>query len=214
MTTIRYILGINYLAVITALFSGAVNAAEPRFVPLNAAGQALSAEQRQELHEWPCVMDKTTGLLWEGKSRQAGLHFQGNTYNWFNPDHRRNGGLAGEPSGRTCRDGSQKHACDTQRFIDAVNKEKLCGQFDWRLPTREELRSLVDYRAPYPGPAINTDAFPNQRAQFYWSANSKASEPLEAWGIGFAFGFDYAYFKNNKVHARLVSNASARVEEK
>jgi hypothetical protein len=214
----RHRLGLKYLVsittVLTALLSGAVNATEPRFVPLDSNGKALTTEQRRQLQEWPCVRDQHSGLLWEGKSRQAGLHFHDNTYNWFSSDHRRNGGLAGEPSGRDCRDGSQQQACDTQRFIDAVNKEKLCGQSDWRLPTREELRSLVDYRARYPGPAIDTRAFPNQRALFYWSANSKASEPLEAWGIGFAFGFDYAYFKSNKVHARLVSGAAPEVANK
>jgi len=27
---------------------------------------------------------------------------------------------------------------------------------------------------------------------------------MEAWGIGFAHGFDYAYFKSNRVRVRLV----------
>lgn len=207
MTDLPRKLSANYLVIITALLSGAVNAAEPRFVPLDAQGRPLSAKQRQLLQEWPCVLDRHSGLVWEGKSRDAGLHFHGNTYNWFNPDPTRNGGLAGEPSGRTCRDGDQQQACDTQRFVQAVNQEKLCNKSDWRLPEREELRSLVDYRAPYPGPTIDTRAFPNHLSRFYWSANTKASEPLEAWGIGFAFGFDYAYFKSNQVHARLVSGS-------
>lgn len=153
------------------------------------------------------MLDQRTGLLWEGKSRTVGLHHRDNTYNWFNSDHTRNGGLAGEPGGRSCReDGAQKQACDTEAFIQAVNNEKLCNKSNWRLPHREELRSLVDYRILYPGPTIDTQAFPNSVAQFYWSADARASEPLEAWGIGFAFGFDYAYFKNNRVHVRLVSD--------
>jgi hypothetical protein len=194
-----------YLIVITALLHGAVNAAEPRFVPLDGDGKPLAAIDRDQLQEWPCVLDQRTGLVWEGKSQATGLHHLHNTFNWFDTDHTRNGGLAGEPGDRSCRDGAQKMACDTQGFVQAVNRERLCNATHWRLPHREELRGLVDYRIPYPGPTIDMQAFPNTIAQFYWSADANASEPKEAWGIGFAFGFDYAYFKSNRVHVRLVS---------
>jgi hypothetical protein len=199
---------------ITALLHGAINAAESRFVPLDASGKPLTTAERQQRQEWPCVLDQHTGLLWEGKSRSIGLHFRNNTYNWFNPDHTRNGGLAGEPGGRRCREGAHPQACDTHTFVQAVNNERLCNKANWRLPHREELRSLVDYRILYPGPTIDTKAFPNSIAQFYWSADTRASEPLEAWGIGFAFGFDYAYFKTNRVHVRLVSGSPASIIKK
>jgi len=72
----------------------------------------------------------------------------------------------------------------------------------------------VDYRTPYPGPTIDKQAFPNAIAQFYWSADTAAAEPSEAWGIGFAFGFDYAYFKTNRVHVRLVrGKRTERIEQ-
>lgn len=192
---------------ITALLHGAVNADESRFVPLGHNGKPLSATERSQLQEWPCTLDQNTGLIWEGKTQATGLHYRNDTYNWFDPDHTRNGGLAGAPAGQECRQDTQQAVCDTQDFIAAVNAEKLCNANDWRLPRREELRSLVDYRIPYPGPAIDTQAFPNAVAQFYWSADTNASEPREAWGIGFAFGFDYAYFKDNRVHVRLVRNS-------
>jgi hypothetical protein len=196
-----------YPIIITALCSAAVDAAQPRFVPLNNQATPISTAERARLQEWPCVLDQRTGLLWEGKSRTPGLHHYNNTYNWFSTDHARNGGLAGEPGGQFCGKSARQPDCDTQRFIQAVNREGLCQAKDWRLPHREELRSLVDYRIPYPGPTIDRQAFPNHVAQFYWSVDPKASEPLEAWGVGFAFGFDYAYFKNNRVHVRLVSDS-------
>lgn len=198
------------LIMITILLHGAVNAEEPRFVPLGPDGKPLSADERRQWQEWPCILDQNTGLIWEGKSTTAGLHYRNNTFHWFDPNHTHNGGLAGEPGDRQCRKGAQKTACDTYRFVQAVNRAGLCNTHDWRLPHREELRSLVDYSIPYPGPTIDTQAFPNTIAQFYWSADSNASEPLEAWGIGFSFGFDYAYFKTNQVHVRLVSNSHSQ----
>jgi len=195
------------LIMITVLLHGAVNAEKRRFVPLDHNGKPLSANELGQLQEWPCVLDQSTGLIWEGKSRTAGLNYRNNTFNWFDPNHTRNGGLAGEPGDKQCREGAQHNTCDTHRFVQAVNSKGLCNAHDWRLPHREELRSLVDYSILYPGPTIDTRAFPNTIAQFYWSADTNAGEPLEAWGVGFSFGFDYAYFKSNRVHARLVSSS-------
>lgn len=189
---------------LTGLIWGFASADEARFVPLGPTGKALSASEQSQA-DWPCVFDRATGLTWEVKSQRPGRHFHLNTYSWFDPDPTRNGGLAGEPGGTDCRDS----VCDTQSFIRAVNQEALCGARDWRLPHREELRSLVDYTIAYPGPTIDTRAFPNTIAQFYWSADTAAAQTSEAWGIGFAFGFDYAYFKSNRVHVRLVRSTPA-----
>lgn len=194
---------------ITGLICGVANADETRFRPLDHAGKALPASELSKT-DWPCVFDRSTGLIWEVKSRQPGRHFYRNTYSWFDARPSLNGGLAGEPADKDCRD----TVCDTQAFVRAVNQEALCGSRDWRLPHREELRSLVDYRRPYPGPTIDTQAFPNTIAQFYWSADTAATEPSEAWGIGFAFGFDYAYFKTNRVHVRLVRGERNRLANK
>lgn len=196
-------------AIITGLILGDTHAEESRFEPLDHTGKPLPASEQTHT-EWPCVFDRRTGLTWEVKSQRPGRHFHLNTYSWFDADSTRNGGLAGEPGGRDCRD----TVCDTQSFLRVVNKESLCGAQDWRLPHREELRSLVDYTIPYPGPTIDTQAFPNAIAQFYWSADTSAAEPSEAWGIGFAFGFDYAYFKTNRVLVRLVRGERATNQER
>jgi len=205
-TVMRQTLLPIYLTIITALCFETVNAGESRFVPLDQKGKPMAAIDRKQLQEWPCVLDRSTGLIWEGKSRTTGLHYFNNIFNWFNDNPAQNAGLAGEPGDKQCDKKAQRNICNTQQFVQAVNREGLCNAHDWRLPRREELRSLVDYDIPYPGPTIDMQAFPNCIAQFYWSADTKASEPLEAWGIGFAFGFDYAYFKNNQVHVRLVSS--------
>jgi Protein of unknown function (DUF1566) len=198
----------------TLTISPQLYADEPRYLPLNSAGKPLSEPEKNRLTEWPCTYDRHTGLTWENKTRQPGLHYQHNTYSWFHSDPNHNGGWSGTANNQQCHTATERIAanepsaaithCNTQTFITAVNNSALCGAKNWRLPRREELRSLVDYRIAYPGPTIDQHAFPNTIAQFYWSSDSAAAKNSEAWGIGFAFGFDYAYYKSNHVHVRLV----------
>lgn len=68
---------------------------------------------------------------------------------------------------------------------------QLLGHSDWRLPTVEELFGLAD-RSRY-SPAIDTDAFPGTKSDWYWSASPDASAPADcAWIVGFSHG-GYAY---------------------
>lgn len=174
--------------------------ASERFTRLNEDGKPIAGNITTKSREWPCVLDKKTGLIWEVKSRNLGLHNLSNTFSWFNPDTLNNGGLAGYPGGGNCR----SLPCDTSSFLDEVNRIGWCNGHDWRLPTREELRSLVNYEQQGNRPVLDSSAFPNTAATFYWSADPSATNPEEAWGVGFTFGFDYAYFKQNRAQVRLV----------
>ena len=170
--------------------------AEPIYQRQNLAGQSLDGP----VSNWACVRDLHSGLVWEVKSRKPGLHHYQRTFSWYEPASQANGGLPGTPGATDCA----QPPCDTHGLVQAVNAAGWCGAHDWRLPSREELRSLVDYAIPYPGPALDSSYFPNALPQFYWSASPAAGNPEEAWGIGFAFGFDYAYPKSNRAWVRLV----------
>lgn len=168
-----------------------------RFVRLDANGQPLPETSR--VSTWPCVLDRHSGLIWEVKTRRPGLHQRDRGFSWRQTP-RDDGAL----SAGTC----DTPPCTTQGLLQAVNHHGWCGAHDWRLPQREELRSLVDYAIPSPGPTLDRRFFPNTQPQFYWSATPSANDAGEAWGIGFAFGFDYAYPKENRLPVRLVRDAS------
>src|SRR3989338_1439978 len=81
---------------------------------------------------WACVRDNQSGLVWEVKSNEHGLQNINNTYSWYDPDEKTNGGFDGKANGGACT-GSN---CDTDSYIKAVNAKKLCGLNDWYLPSR------------------------------------------------------------------------------
>jgi hypothetical protein len=165
-----------------------------RGAPIRVAGNNMSGT------DWDCVLDNKTGLVWEVKTL-SGLRSRKSIYTWYNPDPKRDGGTPGYRDGGQCSDS----ACDTNAYVDAVNKTVLCGYHNWRLPTREELRSLVDYKIKPPQPMIDRQYFPHSEEQFYWSSTADASDADSAWGIGFAFGYDYSYFKYGFGYIRLVT---------
>ena len=167
------------------------------FTKLGPGGNELSASATS----WSCVRDNVTGLIWEIKTDDGGLRDKDNTYTWYNPDSSSNGGYAGAQNGGSCTGGI---SCDTYGYAQAVNSQGLCGHNDWRLPWLEELRSIVDYNIPYPGPTIDTNYFPNTVNYAFWSASSYASYSGSAWRVHFNYGDDFAGHKVNDDRVRLV----------
>jgi len=78
---------------------------------------------------------------------------------------------------------------DWQQAVDYCASLDLGGHTDWRLPSKKELMSIVDYGRSYP--AINTAFFPDCRSGYYWSSRTYADYPYYAWGVYFGYGYVY-----------------------
>lgn len=147
---------------------------------------------------WACVRDNYTGLIWEAKVNDLDdPGHVGHTYTWYDPDSNSNGGLSGTPGGGIC----QGSPCDSAAYVAAFNELRMCGATDWRLPTRQELSSIV--HAGRSGPALDPAFFPLATG-VYWTATPAAADPASAWVVDFNDGSIHTELKSTAGHIRLV----------
>lgn len=129
-----------------------------------------------------CVYDNISGLTWEVKATDSGLRDKDITYTNYGD---------GRPG-------------DASAFVAAVNAVGLCGYSDWRLPTADELQSIVDYGIPFPGPTIDTDWFSNTRSGPYWSSSPNIYNSMFAWRVYFNSGIVADTYRSESNFVRLV----------
>ncbi len=173
-------------------------AATPQFVKLAGRDRPVQAGAQH----WLCVQDRTTGLVWETKTHDRGLRDAQNFYSWYNPVKTEDGGDAGVPNHGKCRGGI---ACDTHAYIQAVNRMRLCGYSDWRLPTRAELSTLIEYHPSATAQGlVDVRYFPSDSSGWYWSADSDRNNPRYAWYVLYYNGREMKAPKSQSKRIRLV----------
>ena len=134
---------------------------------------------------------------------------------------------------KKCSEGQYGNNCQgkakTYTWNNAMQKFKrvsFAGYNNWRMPTIEELRTLVycsngkpqqqawddtcsldDPSNNYIKPTINRQAFPNvKKYPLFWSSSPDTSDSSSAWSLVFNYGYDAAYSKHNDGQVRLVSS--------
>ena len=154
------------------------------FTKLDANGGELPASA----NNWRCVRDNVTGLIWEAKTDDGSIHDKDNRYRW--------GGLTALGSGTV---GSYYN--DWNTLVNGSNAESLCGYADWRVPSTDELLSLVDHSRF--GMAIDSDYFP-YTAFNVWSSSPSAYFTNGAWYVYFYNGYAGSNYRNSAWQVRLV----------
>ena len=142
------------------------------FTRLSAGGSQYAGSGNYNSDPWGCVRDNHTGLTWEVKTDDGGIHDKDNTYRWGGKTS-----LVNE-SARTESWGNFYDDWDT--LVDGSNNESFCGFADWRVPTQMELMTMTNKDTF--NPAIDSNYFPNVRSSDYWSS-SPMRAPMAAHGV-------------------------------
>lgn len=169
----------------------------------------IGDEVDEETSSWSCVRDNITGLIWETKTDvlSTTLHSNNHSYSWYQSNEEGDGDESGISA--TCSITS----CNTQSFVAEVNSQGLCNFRDWRLPTHNELLSIVHF-GQTTAPMIDADYFPNTTDSlttptWYWTQDSSADgfideQAQNAWAIDFSSGNDNFLNKSTAGRVRLV----------
>jgi hypothetical protein len=108
-----------------------------------------------------------------------------------------------------------------EQAMDSFKNFDYAGYTDWRVPTRDELKTLVYCSSgktqsvgdkglvacagDYASPTIDKTAFPETPAWF-WSSSPYANSNSYAWYVFFGYGYDDWSYKYNDYQVRLVRN--------
>ena len=183
----------NAAATLTAVTAAA-------YVKIANSGQPVDAKADR----WECVEDKSSKLTWEVKRNDGGIRDKDYSYSWLLGNDGKNKGVS---NGGRCKGGVK---CDTYSYVRAINEQKLCGYSDWRLPTREEMETLVDYNTTENDATINKAYFPEAVPSWYWTATENPQRENFAWYVLFRNGVALNDLKERPKHIRLVRGSWAQ----
>ena len=145
---------------------------QPSYTKLDVNGSDLP----ESAGTWSMVLDNVTKLTWEVKTDDSTMHDRDNDYYWCDPGMESSGYCDSENN--------------TETFINVLNSAKFGGYDDWRLPSIQELATLIYSESR--DPAINTIYFPLTDTG-YWSSTAKVGSSSYAWLSDFRDGGDVGY---------------------
>ncbi|MBV5310402.1 DUF1566 domain-containing protein, partial [Chromatium okenii] len=102
-------------------------------------------------------------------------------------------------NGQTCVGEAKQFKWDDA--IKIAKETRHAGYTDWRLPTVNELKTLI---VTGQKPTINQQAFPNTPSSWFWSGSPNANDADYAWYVNFYNGNANDGNRNIYDHVRLV----------
>ncbi|KPA11305.1 secreted protein containing DUF1566 [Candidatus Magnetomorum sp. HK-1] len=170
----------------------------PSFTKLDQFGVALP----DDVQSWTMVRDNVTGLIWDIKTDDGSFRDKDNTYYWYDSNPETNEGKAGN-----------EDVMNTENYINQLNEYRLGCHNDWRMPTLNELATLINFGKT--SPSAFEVYFPNMQAQNYWSSTSYSAYPSHAICIDFSTGKDQYKDKDNmRLFVRAVLGLKRSGQEK
>ena len=145
------------------------------------------------------ITDTMTGLVWEKQSDDGSIHDKDNRFTW-------------SVSGSTDPTGTA-----FALLLNTLNATAFGGYRDWRLPTLNELQTIVSRGAITPGmpvvpPEFNAGCRPGCTVQQcscttalnYWTSTTNPAYDQQAWYVLFNTGESGVAFKTIELYARAV----------
>jgi len=193
----------------------------PRYVfditRISMDGSAYKGNNNFSEQPWACARDNKSGLTWEVKTAASGLHASTNTYTWYNSNEKADGAFEGKQNnGKGKQNGGvcTGSSCDTEAYVAAVNAVRLCGSSDWRLPSKDELGSVVDATVHIPGPTVPKELPNMQNAKSgYWTSTNFRMLNTSAWVWRFDHGADFVAEKSEPRYVILVRGTAKTVDD-
>jgi len=89
-------------------------------------------------------------------------------------------------------------------YAKKLNEKKFAGFDDWRVPTIEELLTIVDYHRKDYLPAIKKEFKNASLNEKYWSSTTYIDDISCAWAVDFNWGKSYYSDKFDHCRVRCV----------
>ena len=109
-------------------------------------------------------------------------------------------------SGSACEDKTSTYTyIDALSAVEKHNQQKTAGRSNWRLPTRDELLSIVEKRCH--NPSINLDVFSYSPQSGFWSSTENPGLlNMRMEIVHFLYGDAFIANKNQSWRVRLVAD--------